>query len=109
MACRRALEVLARNKKGFPVTVSRIPDRHLRGSVAPAPGHDDDIAAFEKEQDRMTEPHLKQTLPIQPGMLGLKPEFPHELDKARDGQGVAVDYIAAIRAPSPQLRTALNA
>src|SRR5437870_10640883 len=50
-----------------------------------------------------------QALPIQLGMLGLKPEFPHELDKARDGQGVAVDDIAAIRVPSPQFRTTLNA
>jgi len=42
-------------------------------------------------------------------MLRLKPELPCKLDKAREGQGVAVDDIAAIPPPKPEISTALNA
>ena len=42
-------------------------------------------------------------------MLGLKPEFARQFDKARDGQGIAVDDIAAVPSPKTEISTALNA
>ena len=74
------LEILARHKEDFSVTVHRIPDRHPRGSASPAPCQEDHIGVFEEDEYRVSEPHCLQTLPIQSGMLRLKSEITGELD-----------------------------
>ena len=95
----RAFKIRARHKEGFPIRIERIPDSHLRGSATPAPGQDDDIGAFEESEYWTTKPQRLQTLPVQPGVLRLKSEITREFDQARDGQGFAVDDIAAMERP----------
>jgi hypothetical protein len=102
------LKILARHKEDFLVRIERIPDGHLRASVAPATGQHDDIGAFEESECRVTEPWCLQTLPVQSGVLRPNSKITRELDQARDGEGFAVNDIAAID-PSGFIAPALPA
>jgi hypothetical protein len=108
MSGRGPLEVLAPHKDDFPVTVSRIPDGNLRGSVASTPRHDDDIGVFQNNEYWVTNPTFCRSGQSSRAYSALNPSSSAS-DQARDGQGVAVDDIAAIPSAKSQIGTALNA